>query len=67
WVKVLVDKEGIPVRAVVIKSTAELFDEPAIAAAMGFRFTPAIMNQGPVKVWVSIPFRFQLKDGQIPS
>jgi protein TonB len=67
WVKILIDREGVPVRAVVIKSTTELFDQPAVDAAMKFRFTPAIMNQGPVKVWVSIPFRFQLRDVRIPS
>lgn len=62
WVKILVDKDGLPKKAVVIKSTAELFNDPAVEAAMGFVFTPAVMNQGPVKVWVSIPFRFALKD-----
>lgn len=67
WIKILIDREGVPVRAVVVKSTAELFDQPALNAAMKFRFTPAIMNQGPVKVWVSIPFRFQLRDARIPS
>jgi protein TonB len=67
WVKILVDKEGKPQKAVVIKSSAELFNDPAIAAAMQFLFTPAVMNQGPVKVWVSIPFRFQLKDARVPS
>lgn len=62
WVKILVDKDGLPKKAVVVKSTAELFNEPAIEAAMKFVFTPAVMNNGPVKVWVSIPFRFTLKD-----
>ena len=62
WVKILVDKDGLPKKAVVIKSTAELFNDPAVEAAMGFVFTPAVMNQGPVKVWVSIPFKFALKD-----
>lgn len=62
WVKILVDKDGLPKKAVVIKSTAELFNDPAVEAAMGFVFTPAVMNQGPVRVWVSIPFKFALKD-----
>lgn len=62
WVKILVDKDGLAKKAVVIKSTAELFNEPAIEAAMGFVFTPAVMNNGPVKVWVSIPFKFALRD-----
>lgn len=62
WVKILVDKDGLPKKAVVIKSSAELFNENAVSAAMGFVFTPAVMNNGPVKVWVSIPFKFTLKD-----
>ncbi len=64
WVKILVDKDGLPKKAVVIKSTAELFNDAAVQAAMGFVFTPAVMNNGPVKVWVSIPFKFLLKDAQ---
>lgn len=64
WVKILVDKEGKPQRAVVVKSTTEIFNDAAIAAAMDFLFTPAVMNQGPVRVWVSVPFRFTLKDAR---
>ena len=62
WVKILVDKDGLPKKAVVIKSTADLFNDAAVAAALGFVFTPAVMNNGPVKVWVSIPFKFTLKE-----
>lgn len=62
WVKILVDKDGLPKKAVVIKSTAELFNDAATEAALSFVFTPAVMNNGPVKVWVSIPFKFALKD-----
>ncbi len=64
WVKILVGKDGIPQKAVVVKSTSEIFNDAAVAAAMKFTFTPAYMNQGPVKVWVAIPFRFTLKEGQ---
>ena len=67
WVKILVDKEGIPRKAVVIKSTAEILNDAATEAAMQFLFTPAVMNKGPVKVWVSIPFRFQLREAREPS
>jgi protein TonB len=62
WVKILVDKDGKPKKAAVIKSTTEIFNEPAVEAAMQFLFTPAVMNNGPVKVWVSVPFRFKLKE-----
>jgi protein TonB len=62
WVKILVDKDGKPKKAVVIKSAVEIFNEPAVEAAMQFLFTPAVMNNGAVRVWVAIPFKFQLRD-----
>lgn len=62
WVKIWVDKEGRPKQVVVLKSDAEIFNEPAVEAAKQWIFTPAYMNNGPVAVWVSIPFRFKLAD-----
>jgi TonB family protein len=62
WVKILVGKDGKPQKAVVVKSSTDIFNDVAIDAAMKFTFTPAYMNQGPVKVWVAFPFRFKLKD-----
>ena len=62
WVKILVGKDGKPVKVAVAKSSTEIFEEPALEAARQFLFTPAVMNNGPVKVWVSVPFRFKLKD-----
>ncbi len=60
-VKIWVDKDGKPHKAIVLKSDAEIFNQPAVDAAMQYRFTPAIMNKGPVAVWVVIPFTFKLK------
>jgi protein TonB len=60
WVKMWVDKEGKVKKAVVLKSDAEVFNDPAIKAAMQYVFTPAMMNNGPVAVWASMPFRFKL-------
>jgi protein TonB len=62
WVKIWVDKEGKPKQVVVLKSDAEIFNDAAVEAAKQFRFTPAYMNNGPVAVWVSVPFRFKLAD-----
>jgi protein TonB len=62
WVKIWVDKEGKAKQVVIIKSDAEIFNEPAIEAAKQFVFTPAYMNNGPVSVWVSFPFKFKLAD-----
>jgi protein TonB len=65
WVKVLVTKEGKVKKAVVLKSDIELLNESAIQAAMQWVFTPAVMNNGPVSVWVAIPFRFRLHNQSI--
>ncbi len=62
WVKIWVDKEGKPKQVIVLKSDAEIFNEPAIDAAKQFVFTPAYMNNGPVAVWVSVPFKFKLSE-----
>jgi periplasmic protein TonB len=60
FVKVWVDKEGKVRKVVLLKSDAPIFEEAAIAAANQWVFTPAVMQKGPVSVWVSIPFRFRL-------
>jgi protein TonB len=60
WVKILVDKEGKSKKAIIAKSDSEIFDELAIKAALQWVFTPAMMNNGPVAVWVTVPFRFKL-------
>lgn len=63
WVKILVDKTGKPRKVVVIKDNgSEIFNEEAIKAAMKYQFTPAIMNSGPIQVWVAIKFNFRLTD-----
>jgi len=60
FLKVWVTKEGKVKEAVIIKSDAEIFNQAAKDAAMQWVFTPAVMQKGPVAVWVSIPFRFRL-------
>jgi len=62
YVKVWVDKEGKVRKAVVLKSDAEIFNQNATDAALQWVFTPAVMQNGPVSVWVSIPFRFRLSN-----
>jgi protein TonB len=62
FVKVLVDKEGKPKKAVVIKSDSELFNQPAIDAAMKSAFTPALQNNHPIAVWIVLPYRFTLEN-----
>lgn len=60
YVKVWVTKEGKVHEAVIVKSDAEIFNQAAKDAALQWVFTPALMQKGPVAVWVSIPFRFRL-------
>ena len=59
-VKCWVDKEGKVKKVVLLKADPEVFAQPAIDAAYKWVFTPAIMNNGPVSVWTSVPFRFRL-------
>ena len=60
YIKIWVDKEGKPRKAVVVKSDAQIFEQAAVDAAMQYVFTPAVMQKGPVSVWVMIPFKFRL-------
>ena len=60
YVKVWVDKEGKVRKVILLKSDAPIFEDAAIGAAKQWVFTPAVMQKGPVSVWVSIPFRFRL-------
>ena len=60
YVKTLVNAEGMPVKAVVIKSDNEIFNQPSIDAAMNFRFSAAYKGYMSVPVWVVIPFKYKL-------
>lgn len=60
-VRVLVGKDGKPIKAVVQQSDSELLDKAAVDAVMKSVFTPAIQNQQPVATWVSIPINFTLR------
>ena len=62
FVKVLVDKEGKPRRAVIVKTDSDLFNDAAIAAAMKSAFTPALQNNHPIAVWIVLPYKFQLQE-----
>ncbi len=60
-VRVLVGKDGKPIKAVVQQSDSELLNKAAVKAVMESVFTPAIQNQEPVATWVSIPINFTLR------
>ncbi len=61
FVKVLIDKEGRPKKAVIVKSDSELFNQPAIDAAMKSAFSPALQNKHPIAVWIVLPYKFTLE------
>ena len=67
WVKVLIDESGNVATVNVVKSDNKLFDKAAIDAVKQWAFHPALMKGNPVAVWVTIPFRFVLADGDKSS
>lgn len=60
FVTALVGKDGRVEAAEILQGPEELH-EAAIAAAMQTIFTPAKMNDMPVKCWVQLPFTFELE------
>jgi TonB family protein len=64
-VEALVDVDGSIADARVYASSGNsLLDQAAVAAAMEATFNPATQRGRPVRVWVSLPFRFRLDDGK---
>lgn len=62
-VKVLIDTDGTIMDVDILKSSDYIdLDQAAIEAAWQARFSPAIQDGKPVRVWVSIPFTFKLTD-----
>lgn len=59
--KLWVDKEGKVKQVVILKSPDPVFNQAVVDAALQWTFTPAIMNNGPVAVWISYPFRFRFR------
>jgi TonB family protein len=60
FVKLLVNQEGNAAKAVVIRSDNEIFNQPAIDAAMKSKFTPALNKGEKISVWVVLPYKFKL-------
>ena len=62
WTQVWIDESGNVTKATVTKSDAEIFNQPAVDAAMQWKFKPAKKDGKPIAVWVSIPFRFKIME-----
>ena len=60
-VRVLVGKDGKPMKSVVQNSDSQMLDQAAKDAVMKSVFTPAIQNGQPITCWVSIPITFKLR------
>jgi TonB family protein len=56
-----VDKQGKVRDVKIVKSDSEIFNQSVMDAAKQYLFTPAMMKNGPVSVWISVPFSFELK------
>ena len=61
FLRFVVGKDG-RVKQVIVLRGPEIFREAAIDAVSQFRFSPAIQNDKPVRVWMSMPITFQLSD-----
>ncbi len=64
YINLWITKEGKVKKAEISKSTSDIFNQAALDAAVQWTFTPAIMNNGPVSVWVTVPFKFRLNPKQ---
>jgi protein TonB len=59
-IKILVDKEGNPVKHHVVRSPHQLLTDACVKEIYKLKFTPGIQAQKPIKVWVQIPFDFKI-------
>jgi protein TonB len=63
FVSVLIGENGRPIKAKVMKripDDCEVFDAVALKSVMESRYYPGIQNGTPVKVWFTVPIRFQI-------
>jgi protein TonB len=64
YVNLWVDKQGKVREVKILKADSDIFIEPVKQAAMQWVFSPAMMKNGPVAVWVAVPFRFSMSNAQ---
>ena len=60
-IRVLVNKEGKPVKHVVVRSPHSLLTDAVVNQLYNLQFTPGIQAGKPISVWVNIPFDFRLQ------
>ena len=59
-VRVLVGKNGIPRKHIIESSDSDLLNDAAVRVVMNSVFTPAIQNNQPIELWISLPVIFRL-------
>jgi TonB family protein len=60
-VEALLNLDGSVMDARVLQSSGnQMLDAAAVEAALRARFTPAMQRDKPVRVWISMPYRFRL-------
>jgi len=63
-VEALLDLDGSVMDSRVQKSSGnQMLDAAAAEAALRAKFTPAMQRDKPVRVWISVPYRFSLSKG----
>jgi TonB family protein len=62
WIKALVDTTGKITETEVISTENAVFNAAALDAAAQFVFSPAMKDNKPVAIWITIPFNFKLAE-----
>lgn len=62
WIKVLVDTAGRVTETEVISTENAVFNAAALDAAVQYVFSPAMKDNKPVAIWITIPFNFKLAE-----
>ena len=63
FVAVLIGEHGRPIKAMVMRripADCTVFDTVALKSVMESKYSPGIQNGKPVKVWLTVPIRFQI-------
>ncbi len=58
--QILIAPSGEVKAAKILKSDAQIFNQPSLEAALRWKFEPPIVDGKPAAVWVTLPFRFAI-------
>jgi TonB family protein len=63
FIKVLIDLDGSVMKVVIVRgSGSEVLDATAVENAYKWKFSPALQNKNPVRVWIMRPVNFKLSE-----